>query len=67
MYYDMFSGAKSVFIITTCVLFVVSLGMVALQIVPAFVDDTARAVNVSIPSTQVYGELQDTKFLYIRV
>ncbi|XP_019198437.1 PREDICTED: endoplasmic reticulum metallopeptidase 1-like [Ipomoea nil] len=40
------SGAKSPFVITTCVLFVVSLGMVAMQMVPAFVDDTARAVNI---------------------
>nr|GMD35327.1 endoplasmic reticulum metallopeptidase 1 isoform X1 [Ipomoea batatas]GME21125.1 endoplasmic reticulum metallopeptidase 1 isoform X1 [Ipomoea batatas] len=55
------SGAKSPFVITTCVLFVVSLGMVALQMVPAFVDDTARAVNI----VQVVDQTGNSSVSYI--
>ncbi|XP_019198438.1 PREDICTED: endoplasmic reticulum metallopeptidase 1-like [Ipomoea nil] len=40
------SGAKYKFIATTCIVFLVSLGMVVENMVPTFIDDTARAVNI---------------------
>nr|GLL34973.1 endoplasmic reticulum metallopeptidase 1-like [Ipomoea trifida] len=40
------SGAKHKFIMTTSIVLVVSLGMVQQSMVPPFIDDTARAVNI---------------------
>ncbi|KAK4345465.1 hypothetical protein RND71_035641 [Anisodus tanguticus] len=40
------SGAKVPLIITTCLLFGISLAVVQLGVVPPFTEDTARAVNV---------------------
>ncbi|KAJ8533714.1 hypothetical protein K7X08_007038 [Anisodus acutangulus] len=40
------SGAKVPLIITTCLLFSISLAVVQLGVVPPFTEDTARAVNV---------------------
>ncbi|VFQ64785.1 unnamed protein product [Cuscuta campestris] len=40
------SGAKSQFVVATCILFGISFGIVQQAILPPFTDDTARAVNV---------------------
>nr|GMD32100.1 endoplasmic reticulum metallopeptidase 1 isoform X1 [Ipomoea batatas] len=40
------SGAKHKFIMTTSIVLLVSLGMVEQSMVPPFIDDTARAVNI---------------------
>nr|GMD35325.1 endoplasmic reticulum metallopeptidase 1 isoform X1 [Ipomoea batatas]GMD37040.1 endoplasmic reticulum metallopeptidase 1 isoform X1 [Ipomoea batatas]GME21127.1 endoplasmic reticulum metallopeptidase 1 isoform X1 [Ipomoea batatas] len=40
------SGAKYQFITTTCIVFLVSLGVVVENMVPTFIEDTARAVNI---------------------
>ncbi|CAH9055161.1 unnamed protein product [Cuscuta epithymum] len=44
--YTHISGAKAPIIVTSCILFGISLGMVIVGVVPPFTQDTARAVNV---------------------
>lgn len=44
---DCFVGAKSSIVLSTCILFLLSLAAVFSGIIPPFTEDTARAVNVS--------------------
>lgn len=55
------SGAKVPLIITTCLLFGISLAVVQLGVVPPFTEDTSRAVNVVhvVDMTEANGKKQE--------
>ncbi|PHU02040.1 hypothetical protein BC332_27291 [Capsicum chinense] len=55
------SGAKMPLIVTTCLLFGISLAVVQLGVVPPFNEDTARAINVVhiVDMTGARGETQE--------
>lgn len=57
------SGAKKSIVLSTCMLFGLSLAVVLSGTVPSFTEDTARAVNVVhvVDTTEKYGEMQDPR------
>lgn len=56
------SGAKSSIVLSTCILFLLSLAAVFSGIIPPFTEDTARAVNVVhvVDTTERVGEKPDS-------